>query len=77
MVLRESVILVLAGTVIGIPAAIACSQLVRSRLFGLGSSDPLTLGGASLILMLVALCAALLPAWRASRIDPIRALRYE
>jgi ABC-type antimicrobial peptide transport system permease subunit len=50
---------------------------VRSQLFGISSSDPLTLFVATLLILLVAIASALLPARRAAKIDPIMALRYE
>jgi len=50
---------------------------VRSQLFGISSSDPLTLFLATLIILLVAIASALVPACRAAKIDPIMALRYE
>jgi predicted permease len=77
MVLRESMLMVIIGAVLGVPAAIALSQLVASRLYGLQAADPATLVAATCILIAVALAAALIPARRASRVDPLRALRYE
>jgi predicted permease len=77
LVLRESTVMVIAGVLFGIPVALVSARLVESRLFGLKPVDPLTLGLAAAVLLSVAFLAALLPAWRASRIDPIVALRYE
>ena len=77
MVLRESMLMVAIGVVVGIPTALAVSRLVASRLYGLKNSDPATMVGATLVLAAVAVAAALIPALRASRVDPIRALRYE
>lgn len=77
MVLRESMLMVGVGAVLGVPAAIGLSQLVASRLYGLKAADPATLVAATCILVAVALAAALVPARRASRVDPIRALRCE
>jgi ABC-type antimicrobial peptide transport system permease subunit len=77
LVLREVALLTAIGAGIGLPAAIGLSRFVRSQLFGLEPTDPLTLGLATLTLVAVALAAGYLPANRATRIDPMVALRYE
>jgi predicted permease len=77
MVLREGIAMVLAGIAIGIPAAFAAARLIAARLYGIGAHDPLTLAGAALLLLVVAALAGFVPARRASRIDPMVALRYE
>ncbi len=77
MILRETLYLVLAGLVIGVPAALIGAKLISAQLFGLKPTDPLTLIGASLVLTIVALLAGYLPARRASRVNPLNALRYE
>jgi predicted permease len=77
MVLRETLVLVAAGVAIGLPAAWLAARLVASSLAQVSASDPVTLGGATLVLLLVALLAGWLPAHRASRIDPLTALRQE
>ena len=77
MILRETLYLVLAGLVIGVPAALIGARLIATQLFGLSPTDPLTLIGASLVLTIVALLAGYLPARRASRVNPLSALRYE
>jgi predicted permease len=77
MVLSETMRLVGAGLGIGIPAALAAGYLIRRQLYGVGAQDPVTLVGTSLLLMAVAAAAAYLPAWRASRVDPMVALRRE
>jgi predicted permease len=77
MVLREVLFLVFAGLVLGIPTALIAARFVSSQLFGLKASDPATLIGAGLILTLVALIAGFVPARRASRVNPLVALRYE
>ena len=77
MVLREALLLVLAGVAIGVPAALAASRLIASMLFGLTRWDPLTISAATLVLVAVAILAGYLPARRASRVSPMVALRYE
>jgi len=77
LVLREAMLLVAIGLVIGIPLALASTRLLHSFLFGLKSSDPLSLIAVILLLGLVAAIAGFIPARRAARIDPMVALRYE
>jgi predicted permease len=77
MVLWETLLLVLVGLAIGVPAAAAASHLIRSELYGLRADDPLTILIASLIMAGIAAFAAYLPARRASRVDPMVALRTE
>jgi predicted permease len=77
LVLRESLLLVLAGLVLGVPAAIFGARLISSQLFGVTPADVNTLIGAGLVLMVAALVAALVPARRAMKVDPLVALRYE
>jgi predicted permease len=77
MVMREVLLLIGAGIVVGLPAAWGLSKLVESQLFGVTPNDALTMIGAALALAAVGCAAGYLPAYRASRIDPVRALRYE
>lgn len=77
MVLRRALLLAAAGLAISVPAALAASQLVESFLFGTRPNDPATLALAAAILMGAAILAGYVPARRASRIDPLRALRHE
>ena len=67
----------MTGVAIGTPLTLALMQLPRSLLFGVGFEDPVTYVGVSVLLILVALLAAYIPARRATRIAPIEALRYE
>ncbi len=77
LVLKEAAALAAAGLAIGVPAALALSRLVESQLFGIKAADPLTFIAGGATLAVVALLAGYLPGRRASRIDPIRALRHE
>jgi predicted permease len=76
-VLRETLVLVLMGIFIGVPFALGGTYLVRSMVFGLGFADPVAILFAAILLAIVAALAGFLPAWRASRVDPMVALRYE
>jgi predicted permease len=77
MILRESSRLLAAGLVVGAVLAFAGLRWIESRLFGLSPTDPAAFGAAALLLALVALAAAWLPARRASRVDPLVAIRHE
>jgi len=65
------------GLVIGIAITLAGSRIIARFLFGVSASDPVTLGTAALVILLVALTASLVPALRAARVDPSTALRAE
>jgi len=77
MVLREVAILVALGIGIGLPAGFFFGRLVESELYGLSARDPLAIGLATIVLLLTAALAGYVPAARASRVDPMVALRYE
>ena len=77
MVVRHAALLAIAGLGLGLSLALGASRLIRSLLFGIEPSDALTYTVVALALLGIALLASYLPARRASRIDPIRALRYE
>jgi ABC-type antimicrobial peptide transport system permease subunit len=70
-------VLVAIGLAVGIPLALAATRLLNSFLFGLNSTDPLSLIAVVLVLGMVAAIAGFIPARRASRINPMVALRYE
>ena len=77
LVLRETLGMIACGVVLGVPAVLVLARLVKSVLYGLTPEDPLAISAAVVILMCGAAMAAYLPARRASRVDPIVALRYE
>jgi predicted permease len=77
MVLRESLGLVIAGIAVGTASAIALIRLVHSLLYGVSPYDPLTIALAATLLLATSVFAALLPTYRASRVDPMASLRSE
>jgi len=77
MIVRQGALMVVPGTVIGVLAAFALARLARSVLVGVSPADPFTFAGISALLTTVALAASLIPARRATRVDPMVALRHE
>jgi predicted permease len=77
MILREATWISLAGVVAGVGAALALSRLVKSMLYGLQPTDPLSLICGALLLIAAALSASWLPAYRAASVEPMEALRHE
>jgi predicted permease len=77
IVLREAVVYLAVGLLIGVPVALGFGRLLESQLFGLSATDPLVLGAAALTLAAAVLFATLIPARRAVKVDPTVALRYE
>jgi ABC-type antimicrobial peptide transport system permease subunit len=77
LIVREGLGLAVAGVALGLAGAAALTRSLQSLLYGVSPTDPMTLAGAALALGLVAAAASLWPAWRATRIDPIAAIRAE
>jgi ABC-type antimicrobial peptide transport system permease subunit len=77
LVLRETLLLIAVGVALGIPAVLTVSRYIESQLFGVSPGDPWAIACAVGVLLLVAAAAGYQPARRASRVDPMIALRYE
>jgi len=77
MILGQGMAVIGVGLVLGLASAFALMRLLRSLLFGVGENDPVTFVVITLVLLLVALVACYIPARRATKVDPLTALRYE
>jgi predicted permease len=77
LVMREAMLLVGIGVVAGIPLAMLCTRVINSMLFGLQNTDPISLAIVVVALMVIGALASLIPARRATKVDPMVALRYE
>jgi predicted permease len=77
LILKHGLVLVLSGVTIGVAGAFALTRFLTTLLFGVTATDTLTFVAVSLIFFVIAMCASLIPAWRAMKVDPLTALRYE
>ena len=77
LVLKQGAKLALAGAAAGIVAGLLLMRAMQSVLYGVSSADPVSFGGAAILLLVIALVACYVPARRATRVDPMVALRYE
>jgi ABC-type antimicrobial peptide transport system permease subunit len=77
LVMREVLVLVGSGLLLGLAGSWALGRYVSSQLYGITGSDPVTIAGAAAVLATVALLAGYIPARRATRVNPVLALRYE
>lgn len=77
LILGETIRLAGAGILLGLPVALGASRFIGSFLYGLNAADPTVLMMSAGLLMVIALLAGFVPSYRASRVDPLTALRYE
>jgi putative ABC transport system permease protein len=75
--MRQAVIVVAAGLAVGIVGSLILTRLIANTLFGIEATDPLTFAAVSLLLLVAALVACIVPTWRALKVQPSEVLRYE
>jgi len=77
MILGQGMAVIMIGVALGLGASFGLLRLMKSLLFGVSETDPLTYVSITLVLVMVALLACYIPARRATKVDPLEALRYE
>ena len=77
LIVRQGIVLALVGLGIGLAAAVGVTRVMSTFLFGVSAVDPTVFGGISLVLAAVAVAASVIPARRATKIDPMLALRFD
>jgi ABC-type antimicrobial peptide transport system permease subunit len=77
LVMKEVLLLLVIGLGVGVPSALGLGRFVANQLYGIQGKDPAIVGTTIMMLAIVAAAAGMIPANRASRIDPIQALRFE
>jgi putative ABC transport system permease protein len=77
LVIGQSAVIVLVGVILGVAGALSVTRYLRELLFGLSPFDPATFIGVTVLFALIAMIAAFVPSWRATRVDPLVALRFE
>jgi putative ABC transport system permease protein len=77
LVMRRALVRAVAGVALGTAGALLAARAMASLLYGVGSTDPLSFGGVAVLLLLVAVAATLVPAWRAARVSPLIAIRMD
>ena len=77
LIVGEGLLLAVIGVVIGLLLAFVFTRVIKGLLFGVSATDPLTFLAIAGLLTLTALIASWIPAWRATKVDPLRVLRYE
>jgi putative ABC transport system permease protein len=77
LVIREGLVMAIVGVVVGVAVAVGATTIMRALLYDTSPSDPMVYGLMAVGALVVAVCACLIPAWRAMRVDPLVALRAE